>query len=83
MPRKKENCDVFMGLCGAYNKHQLGRCEIYSDGSSHMWIEPDIRDRIAHCEHRNRMRGSTLRKAICDSLQQPRYVRKANSKATA
>jgi hypothetical protein len=70
MSRKKENCDVFMGLCGAYNENQYGKCDVYSDGMCHNWIEPDIRDRIAHCEHRNRMRDRTLRKAICDSLQQ-------------
>jgi hypothetical protein len=61
---RKKNCDVFMGLCGAYNEHQLGKCDVYSDGLCHSWIESDLRDRIAHCAHRNRMRDKALRKAI-------------------
>lgn len=66
---KKEHCDVFMGLCGAYNEMQVGKCNIYSDGICHNWIEPDIRDRIAHCDHRLRMCDKTLRKAIREGVK--------------
>ena len=50
------NCDVYAGLCGAFNKSAIYRCEIYSDGICHNWIErPEVL--VYKCGHRKIING--------------------------
>jgi hypothetical protein len=60
---KIKECDVFNGLCGAYNNKSPGKCMMYSC-TGHVWLRNKLEDRIMNCLHRQEMNSDAGKTAV-------------------